>query len=234
MNNSFHVEVRDFSTLQEIDGAWKTADFAALLDAMEFGDHSQLGDDEMREMCLMSLQDQEPEEAAYLVLKHVIGDDLREGQLRNMSNEMLNEKLWEEYVDPGFHERLFNVGSVLYAAIPSRFPKTDAVRVRLKVAAQDTTSREHLNPVPTEALLVRLLADGMEANAVLHRLYGEQLTGPVFPNADEIVWIVNANSDGDDVLMIEVISSGYWLDALEGTKSYNSTAYADEVAMEKE
>lgn len=230
MNNSFHVEVLQFSNLQEIDGAWKGSDFAALLDAMEFSDHSQSGEDELREMCLMSLQDQEPEEAAYLVLKHVVGNDLREGQLRNMSHEMLTEKLWEEYVDPSFHERLFNVGSVVYAAMPQTFPKTDAVRVTLKVIAADTASRELLTPSPSEALLVRLLADGMEDNAVLQRLYGEQLSGKSFPNADEIVWIVNVQFEGADVIMIEVISSGYWLEALERTKSYSSNAYADEIA----
>jgi len=118
MSASFSVQLIEFSTLQEIEGTWTTDGFAALLDAMEFGDRSDLPDAELRDMCLMSLQDQAPEEAAYLVLKQVIGDTLREGQLRNISNEMLTEKLWEEYVDPDFHERLFNVGSVLYAAMP--------------------------------------------------------------------------------------------------------------------
>jgi len=53
---------------------------------MEFGDQSELSPDDLREMCLMSLQDLEPDEAAYLLLKHVIGDGLRDGQLRQMSH----------------------------------------------------------------------------------------------------------------------------------------------------
>lgn len=122
MENHFQVQVIGFSNIREIEGAWTTKDYEALLDAMEYGDHSGMGDQDLREMCLMSLQDQEPEEAAYLVLKHVVGDVLREGQLRNMAIEMQDEKLWEEYVDPDFHERLFNAGSLLNAAMPGKFP----------------------------------------------------------------------------------------------------------------
>lgn len=227
MKNNFDVEILKFSNLLEIEGAWKASDFAALLDEMEFGDTSQMADTELREMCIMSLQDQEPDEAAYLVLKHVIGSDLKDSQIRNMSHEMLTEKLWEEYVDPAFHERLFNVGSVLYAALPRAFPKPDAVRVNLKVTATDTPSWQSLNPSLTEALIVRILADGMERDAVLHRLYGEQLKGTSFSNAEEIVWIVETQPEGESGLIMNVTGSGYWLDALERTKSYSSNAYSD-------
>ena len=228
MENNFDVEILKFSNLLEIEGAWKSSDLEALLSEMEFGDTSQMGDSELREMCFMSLQDQEPDEAAYLVLKQVIGSDLKDNQLRNISHEMLNEKLWEEYVDPAFHERLFNVGSVLYAAFPQVFPKPDAVHVSLKVTANDAPSRQSLNLPLTEALVVRILADGMQDNAVLHRLYGEQITGKSFPNAEEIVWIVDTQVDGEMGLLLNVTGSGYWLDALERTKSFSSNAYSDE------
>lgn len=167
MSNNYDIEVLKFSNLLEIEGAWHTDDFRALLDAMEFGDHSKLADADLREMCLMSLQDQKPVGAAYLVLKHVIAEDLKEGQLRNMSHEMLSEKLWEEYVDPAFHERLFNVGCLLYVAIPWSFPKPDAVHVSLKVTASDAVSWQSLTPSPTEALIVRMHADGMESRVGL-------------------------------------------------------------------
>lgn len=230
MKNNFYIEILKFSNLLEIEGAWKSADFAALLDETEFGDTSQLADTELREMCIMSLQDQEPDEAAYILLKHVIGGDLRDGQLRNMSHEMLTEKLWEEYVDPAFHERLFNVGSILYEVLPRSVPKPDAVRVNLKITASDLTSRQSLNPSPTEALIVRMLADGMGEHAVLHRLYSQQLAGKSFPNAAEVVWIIDTQPEDKLSLLMNVTGSGYWLDALEGTKSYSSHAYSDEAA----
>lgn len=233
MNHKYEVEVLAFSNLTEIEGFWKQTDFAELLDAMEFGDHAQMGHDELREMCLMSLQDQEPDEAAYLVLKHVIGNELKDSQLRAMSHEMASEKLWEEYVDPAFHERLFNVGSLLFAAMPQTFPKTDAVHLKLQVTAVDEGAMQLVTPAPAEALLVRLLADGMEDSAVLHRLYGEKLAGNSFTNADEIVWIVDTTKDAELTCTITVIGSGYWLEALERTKSYGSNAFADVVQIDK-
>ena len=71
MKNVFQVRLLGFSNLLEIEGAWAANDFVALLEAMEYGDVSRMSDAELREMCIMSLQDLEPVEAAYLVLKHL-------------------------------------------------------------------------------------------------------------------------------------------------------------------
>lgn len=228
MGNSFQVRVLRFANLLEIDGARTTEDFSALLEAMDYGDQSGLSPEETRELCLMSLQDLEPDEAAYLVLKHDLGAVLRDGQIRNAAGEMLDEKLWEEYVDPALHERFFNAGSLLYTAFPRTFPRPDAVRVELEVTAENAGARQLLTREPDESFLVRLLADGMDGDAVLHRMYSDRLTGRSFPNAADIVWIVRTEPAGDGVLKIEVIGSGYWLDALDRTKHYQSTAYADD------
>ncbi len=227
MANSFSVRILNFSNILEIDGARTPDNYAALLDALEYGDQAGMSDDEKREMCLLSLQDHAPAEAAYLVLKYDMADVLRDGQMRNAATEMLDEKLWEEYADSSQHERMFNAGSLLYAAFPRVFPKPDAVRIRLEVTAHNAHSRAMLTPSLDESFLVRLLADGMDASAPLHRLYHEELSGTSFPNADEVVWIVRTTSTGDDAMHIDVISSGYWLDALMDTDSYESSAYAD-------
>ena len=172
MKNSFYVQVLSFSTLLEIKDAREAADYGALLDMMEYGDRTGMSEDECREMCLLSLQDREPEEAACLVLKHDMGDVLRDGQIQNISGEMLDEKLWEEYATTSLHERMFKAGSLLYQAFPSAFPKPDAVRVVLEIKAENTNSSKLLTTSLNESFLVRLLADGMDDHAVLHRLYG--------------------------------------------------------------
>jgi len=228
MENRFQVRVVHFSNLLEIEGARTTRDYLALLEAMEFGDTAGLSDADLRDMCLMSLQDREPAEAAYLVLKHDLGDVLRDGQIRNVAGEMLDEKMWEEYANSSLHERFFNAGSLLYAAFPKDFPKPDAVHVTLEVTALTPAARRLLTTTLNESFLVRLLADGMEDHAVLHRLYGDALKGTSFANADEVIWIVRTTPGTDaDSLHLEVISSGYWLDPLQDTRSYESTAYAD-------
>ena len=224
MTSRFQIDVADFSEIEEIAGDWTAADFRALLDAMEFGDHAGMDDGELREMCLMSLQDQDPEDAAFLVLKHVIADDLRDSQMRNMANEMQEENLWEDYVDPAFHERLFRVASLLYAAQPRVFPKTDAVRVSLAVRSSDPAGQALFNAAPADAFLVRLIADGMDDRAVLNRMYGDQLKEPEFPNAPNIVWTAKVVANGADAWAVDIIGSGYWLGPLEDTRSFESNA----------
>jgi hypothetical protein len=228
MNNSFDVEVLDFSNLLEIAGARRPSDFETLLDMMEYGDRSGMNDVECREMCLLSLQDLEPEEAAYLVLKHDMANILRDGQMRNIASEMQDEKLWEEYADTSLHERMFTAGSLLYEAFPNVFPKPDAVHITLHITAENAPSKKLLSKSLSESFLVRLLADGMDEHAILHRLYGAELKGKSFPNAEEVVWIVRANAISENAMNVEVISSGYWLDPLSRTKAYKSGAYADE------
>ena len=229
MKTNFHVQVLSFSNLLEIEGARTADNFAALLDVMEYGDRSGLNYAELRDMCILSLQDLKPEDAAYLVLKHDMGEVLRDGQARNLASEMLDEKLWEEYAYSSLHERLFNIGSLLYEAFPRSFPKPDAVRVELEITAANAPARELLTPLPKESFLVRLLADGMDSHSVLQRLYGEQLKGKSFPNAHEIVWIVRTEMKKEDVMKLDVIGSGCWLDALADTKAFDSVAYADEI-----
>lgn len=227
MKNRFHVRVLSWSMLREIEGAWGGDDFIALLDAMEYGETSGMSPDELREMCILSLQDQGMEKAAVLVLTHCLRDRLKAGQIENLAREMAEDKLWEEYSDMGAHERLFNVGSLLSQAFPGSFPEPDAVRVVLEVVAANEPGREALADGLHESLVVRLLAGGMDETAVLHRLFDEQIDGPRFPEADSIVWIVQTDVVSADTVKLDVVSSGYWLDPLREAEAYDSTAYAD-------
>jgi hypothetical protein len=227
MNNHFRVRVLSVSTLQEIEGVWRGDDFAALLDAMDYGDTSGMGEGELREMCILSLQDLDPEEAAALVIKHILGDRLKDGQVRTIANEMPDDKLWEQYADMSLHEPIFNIGSLLFAAFPRVFPEPDAVRVRLEIVATNEDGKEALGQPLHESFLVRLLADGMNDDAILHRLFQDQLDGKSFPDAAAIVWIVRAETSAADTVQVDLISSGYWLDSLRDTETYDSTAYAD-------
>lgn len=229
MKTAFRVSILDFSNIVEIEGARSDADFSALLDIMEYGDQAGMSESERREMCVASLQGLTPDEAAYLVLRHDFGDALRDGQARNLALEMRDEKLWEESSDSSLHEKFFTSGSLLFEAFPQDFPKPDAVQLELEVQAENGAARELLTPALNESFLVRLLADGMDSHAILQRLYGDELSGTSFPDADEVVWIVQTVPVDEKTMKVEVISSGYWLDALEDVQAYESTAYADDV-----
>ncbi|MEK9671359.1 MAG: hypothetical protein VW268_02495 [Rhodospirillaceae bacterium] len=227
MKTSFHARVIGFTVLREIEGARTPDHYRAMLDAMDYGYTSGMSDTDLKEKCLLSLQDREPDEAAYVVLKQDLGGVLRDGQLQNITQEMMDEKMWEEYATPAFHERLFIVGCLLHEAMPSIFPEPDAVRVRIEVTAKNAAAGALLTDMPKESFLVRLLAHGMENDMVLHRLYGDELASTSFSSTDEVVWTVRTEPVADGVTVIDVIGSDYWLGPLRGTKSYSSAAYAD-------
>ncbi len=227
MGNRFTVSVLEFEELREIPGVRTPENLGSLLDAMEFGERSGLGAGDLREMCLMSLQDRGARDAAATVLTHDLSDRLTTGQISNMAGDMLDEKLWEHYADMSLHERLFHVGSLLWSALPDSFPEPDAVRVRLEIRAGNDAAAEVLEQPLHESLLVRLLADGMSDRSVLHRLFDAQLAGRSFPEADSVVWIVDAAIVDARTQVVSVTSSGQWLDALRDARTYGSAAYAD-------
>lgn len=229
LTNSFHVDVAAFTELAEIEGSWSSPDFVRLLERMEIDDCADLPADELREMCVLSLQDLEPAEAAILLLERRLGDALGKGQIQNIAREMLDEKLWEDYVDFSLHERFFQVGSLLYQAFPRHFPVPDAVEVRLAVAAQDPVGERLLAEPLDESFVVRLLAHGMPESSTLNRLFGDGLAGKAFPEAKSIAWIVKNEPVAARSNKLVVVGSGYWLDALRETKSYKSSAHADPV-----
>ena len=227
MKHKFHVELSGFSILEEIPGTWTTKEYSDLLSIMEYGSTDGMDEDELKEMCLLSLQDFEPEEAAAIVLEYCLGNQLSAGQIQNLSVEMLDEKLWEEHADMALHERLFIVSSIMYSAFPNAFPEPDAVKASFSVSATDDSGRHVLLNSMTESFLIRLLASGMDEDTALNRLFEEQLAGNTFPEAEFIIWITNSESSANDTFRVEVISSGTWLDALRDTKSFSAVAWSD-------
>ena len=49
--------------------------------------------EEIREYCLMSISDKEPEEAAEILLKYQLEDQLTAGQIKQISHEMQTDKM---------------------------------------------------------------------------------------------------------------------------------------------
>ena len=223
----FQVEVLKFSALKEIPGTRTKADFVGLLERMEF-DFAGASDEELGELCMMALQDRKPIDAATLVLQHDLGDRLKEGQIRNMAGDMREEKLWEEYPVIALHEKLFNAASLLHSAFPTSFPDTDAARVRVQVNGTTPRVVASLHAALDESLVVRILADGMDARAALHRIFGEQIAGAPFPEASSIAWTVSTHVN-DAGAELEIVGSGLWLSPLADTDSFTSNASADKI-----
>ncbi|WP_439581628.1 hypothetical protein [Dyadobacter bucti] len=223
----FKVKVLSFEQIHELPGSWEKSDLINLLNAMDYDNPGEIKDAELKEMCMMSLTDFEPEEAAKIVLDYTIADRLTEGQINNLSHEILSEKLWEEYPELHLHPDLFRSTQLLYDAFNGKFPRAEAVRFSIEVEGNVSIFEE--NP---EAPIVRILAAGMSDRSLIHRLFSDQLAGEKFEEAKDILWQLNVVSKSANTVTFDIVSSTYWLEEIKYADSFEAESHADAAAEE--
>lgn len=231
MKPLFNVNISKFTILQELPNAWANRDYLELLEAMDYGDSPNIDPTELKEMCMMAITDNEPNEAAKIVLDYIFNDRLNAGQKENLSHEMIDEKIWEEYADLSMHEEFFNVGQFLYQAYNGKFPQPEAVKFQISITGKnpkDLTIFEEGD----EAAILRLLAKGMPDNSIINRLFKDQLEGGTFTEAKDIIWQLKNIGIENNTITLEAISSTYWFHDLKFIKSFESTTHPDDVLME--
>lgn len=229
MKSHFKVERLSFKTINELPNSWSDQDYKILLEIMDYGDSADLPPRELKEMCLMSLTDYEPEGAARIVLEYVFKDRLNKGQIENLSNEMLDEKMWEEYADLSLHEDFFNVNQILYQAFNGKFPQPDAVKFQVKVTTDQKAGLLVFEDL-AEAPLIRLLVGGMPQNTLIFRLFEEQVDGEEFKDAKDIIWQLKSEKNGDQEIVFDIISSTYWFHDFKYIERFEASTHADVIS----
>ena len=227
MNKTFIVTRINFKTIFELPGYWTEAKYLDLLELMDFDNPASLDKSEIKDMCLMSLTDNEPEDAAKIVLSYVFGDKLNKGQIDNLSNEIVEEKLWEEYADLSLHEEFFAVHQLLYDAFEGTFPHPEAVSFQVRIQESDKNGLSIFNQSP-EAPLVRLLVSGLPNNNVIHRLFDDKIEGDTFSEAKDILWQLKLSKNDSVGLIADVISSHYWFKDLKYVDEFEGETHPDE------
>ena len=224
----FNIEILNFKKINEIENAWNTDDYIALMDNMGLGDDElkSISKTDLKEMCKMSLVDFEPAEAANYVVSYLIKDELTEGKIDQISHDMMEDRMWEQFADLSFHERFFNAYSLLREAFNGTFAQPTGVKLEIKITSTNKDDFEVFN-TSLNAVLVRLLSVGMTENAVLNRLYDEKIASNSFPEAENILWQVKELSKSDNEISYEIISSEFWLGELKEVESYKASTHAD-------
>lgn len=226
MKRPFKVERINFKTIKELPNSWTNQDYMHLLEIMDYDNASELAEDDLREMCMMSLTDFEPEDAAKIILEYIFKDRLTIGQIENLSNEMLDEKMWEEYADLSFHEEFFNIAQLLYESFKERFPNPEAVNFKIKISTKNSEDLALFESY-TEATLIRLLAKGMPQNTLINRLYDKQLEGEKFNEAKDIIWQLEKEKVDNNSILFSVISSLYWFKDLKYIEDFEANTFSD-------
>ncbi|WP_432411721.1 hypothetical protein [Rasiella sp. SM2506] len=221
MKNTYTVEILDFDTIDILPNAWNDQNYIDLLNALDFGDISALKPSELKEMTMMALADNELNEAAKVLLDYIFEERLNEGQKDNLTYEMQDEKMWEEYAEISMHEEFFNIGQLLYQSYNGKFPHPDAAQFQLKISAKKKTDLEIFN-TETETNLMRLMTQGMPPNTLINRLYKEELQGEDFEEAENIIWQLKEVATEENSITFDVISSMYWFHDLKFVEGFEA------------
>ncbi|MFC3024407.1 hypothetical protein ACFODT_11290 [Vibrio zhugei] len=226
MQPQFTVQIDSFQKISQINNAWSNADYRALMHIMSFDEDLDAMDaTELREMCMMSLNDQGPEGAAAVVLTHLF-PDLPQGKIDQVSHDMLEDRYWEEYANCLYHERFFRAYALLREAFNGTFAEPTGVEMTLTVTAENEEAMTIFD-TSLESSMVRLLADGQGELALINRLYDEQIQGTQFPEAPGIVWQLQQIADNGLSRQFHFISSYFWMEAFENMTRFDASSHAD-------
>lgn len=220
----FSVRLLSFEEIHELPDSWPTARLQRLLELLEVEDVS---DADAMEMVLMALQDSDPEDAAEKVLEAVFGDTMRAGVRHNLAHDLTGTRPWEEFAELGSQAGIFESCVLLQRAFPRSFEKPDAIAIRIDVDTASKTGAGWIeSPSPDPGLVLRLLAPGMGEHAILHRLFGDALAGPSFPEAAGIVWRTAHLGPRE----LQVVSSVQFFGGLEDADAWTAKAWPNAAA----
>ena len=217
----YNISLEEIDSIDEIVDKWTRQDYLNLLELLEYGDAMEIKDDEILDLLKLVISDTEPQEAATILLKYKLGEELNDGQIEQLSNDMLKENVAEHYSDISFHSRLFDINVFLYRAYNGKFPHARASVIKLKIVPLKESSHEI-----DEALILRATAQLIDDHAIFKRLYTKQLSGEeTFEEANDIIWYMK--NMGDNIY--EIVTSDYWINA----SSFKASSTTVDIEMDE-
>jgi hypothetical protein len=195
------VKINSVKSIDELDGSWNNDDFTILLKKFDFAEPEKINQNELRDYLFMAISDFEPTEAAGLLLEYKLSEALTDGQIDNLSHEMMREKVSENYSDINLHKTLFIVNQLLYKAYNGKFPATKATVVDFEMKGEDETEL-------SKEMILMALRTGLPESNLINRLFKEQLDGDAaFPEAEGIIWSIENKGNSQ----YQLTTSEKWL-----------------------
>jgi hypothetical protein len=200
---NYSVKINSVKVLDEIEGAWSNTDFTELLKRFDYEDAEKLNQTELKDYLFMAIADFEPTDAAALLLDYKLSEVLSEGQMHNLSHEMLREKVSENYSDIFIHKTLFSINQLLFKAYNGKFPNTKATIVEFEMREKQDEKTEITKELALKALIISLSDSNL-----INRLFKDQLESDApFPEAEGIIW--DLQNKGNNVYLMT--TSEKWL-----------------------
>lgn len=215
---NYHVIINSVKTVEELKDAWTNTDYIELLERFGFPDAKDSKPEELQELLFMAISDFEPSEAAAIFLDYKLSDHLNEGQIDQMSHDMLLDKISEEYSDISLHHELYNINQLLYKAYNGTFPSAKATIIELEITPNKDIDKE---------TIIKVLDKTLAKNNVIKRLFSNHLAGKEpFDEAEDIIWKLQSTGENS----YTIITSEYWISRDEFTEA----EYDAEITMYEE
>lgn len=196
---TYNMIINSVKTVEEFKDAWTNADYVELLDRFGFPDAKDSKPEELKDLLFMAISDFEGPEAAAILLDYKFSEHLNEGQIDQMSHDMLLDKISEEYSDISLHHELFNINQLLFKAYNGTFPSAKATIIEFEITPNKDVTKE---------VLLKVLDHTLANNNVIKRLFSDQLAGKeAFDEAEDIVWQLKATGDNSYIMT----TSEYWI-----------------------
>ena len=222
---NFQVKQLDWEQIHELPDGWPVAKLIELLARLEV---DGVAESDAMEMVLLALQDLEPDEAADRVLETVFGESMRPGVRQGLVHDLRGERPWVNSAEISRQAGIFNAVVLLQRAFPRDYGKPDAASIQIRVETASATGGAWLDAEhPDPALLLRILAAGMDDSAVLRRLFQEALAGSSFAEAGAILWHVSRRPAAAPAREFQLISSDEWLAPLREIESWPAEGWLD-------
>jgi len=200
----YKVEIKNIEIVDEIENYWTNEDYVNLLGKFEFPDAKSIKPENLGEYLQMAVSDFEPKDAALILLEYKLSDDLNEGQMHQISNDMLLDKVCEEYPEIRLHAKLFHINQLLFKAYNGTFPNAKASIIDCSFEAIDAKEETKI----TKEMALVLLNEGLSGSNLIKRLFEAQLKQEVpFADAEGIVWYLESK----DNVNFKLITSEYWI-----------------------
>lgn len=226
MQAKFTVQIDSFTKINKIPNVWSNQDYLALMAMMDLEEGlEEMNSTELREMCMMSLNDLEPHEAAKVVLSHVFPKE-SVGKIEQLSHDMADDRLWEEYSNCLYHEGFFSAYALLREAFNGTFAQPSGVELTFSFTGKNTEDMEIFDK-SLYSSIVRLLASGQSDDALINRLYEEQIQGQNFPEAPGIVWRLEQIADNGLTRKFSLISSYFWFESFAKLDNFSAVSHGD-------
>jgi len=237
MKPLFNVSVSSLKKIYDMPNTWSKEDYRKLLDQFEVEGVSDLSEDDLVDMMLMTLQDMEPGEAADAVLAYKLQNSVTVGARQNIVHDLFDDQRpWEETADIKLHSRIFAGVVLLHKAFPKIFTRPDMMQLVLHITVIELEARGMLSKTPEPAFVTRMLADGMSKSSILERLFEDQIFSHNFEESHGIIWLAefsDLKSESPPSASLTIYSSVHWLKAMESVSNeYQSNAYNDIINKE--